>query len=155
VNAWGGISAIAISHPHFYSSMVEWSRAFDAPIYLHADDRQWVMRPDPAIVFWEGETHPLGAGLTLIRCGGHFPGGAVLHWTAGADGCGVLLSGDILQVVADRRHVSFMYSYPNLIPLPAEEVRGIVAAVEPLARSATRYMAAIQGNRPAWQKGSG
>jgi hypothetical protein len=29
------------------------------------------------------------------------------------------------------RAVSFMRSYPNLIPLPAEEIRRIVAAVEP------------------------
>ena len=60
VQALGGIAAIAISHPHFYSSMVEWSRAFDAPIYLHAADRQWVMRPDPNINFWEGERLSLG-----------------------------------------------------------------------------------------------
>jgi hypothetical protein len=47
VNALGGIKAIAISHPHFYTSMVEWSRAFgDAPIHLHAADRGWIMRPD-------------------------------------------------------------------------------------------------------------
>lgn len=51
VNQLGGISAIVISHPHFYSSMIEWSRAFDAPIYIHADDRAWVMRPDPVINF--------------------------------------------------------------------------------------------------------
>jgi glyoxylase-like metal-dependent hydrolase (beta-lactamase superfamily II) len=89
------------------------------------------MRPDPAITFWEGETYPLGEGLTLIRCGGHFAGGTVLHWAAGAEGKGVLLSGDILQVVQDRRYVSFMYSYPNLIPLPAKAVRQIVAAVDP------------------------
>jgi hypothetical protein len=131
LNALGGVSAIAISHPHYYSSMIEWSQAFSAPIYLHADDRQWVMRPDPAIVFWEGETRPLWNGLTLIRCGGHFPGGAVLHWPAGAGGLGALLSGDILTVVPDRRYVSFMYSYPNLIPLPASAVQRIVAAVEP------------------------
>ena len=43
------------------------------------------------------------------------------------------MTGDILQVVSDRRYVSFMYSYPNLIPLPAREVRCIVAAVEPYA----------------------
>jgi hypothetical protein len=50
VTALGGISAIAISHPHYYSSMVEWSRAFGGvPIYLHAGDRQWVMRPDTVI----------------------------------------------------------------------------------------------------------
>ncbi len=133
VNDLGGIKAIAISHPHYYSSMIEWSRAFDAPIYLHAADRQWVMRPDTAVHFWQGETKPLWAGMTLIRGGGHFEGGTVLHWPAGAGGKGVLLTGDILQVVSDRRYVSFMYSYPNLIPLPAREVRRIVAAVEPYA----------------------
>jgi hypothetical protein len=131
VKALGGISAIAISHPHFYSSMVEWSRVFDAPIYLHADDQRWVMRPDPNINFWEGERRSLGPGLTLIRCGGHFPGSTVLHWAAGAEGRGALLSGDTIQVVPDRRYVSFMYSYPNLIPLSATEVQHIVAAVEP------------------------
>ncbi len=126
----GGISAIAISHPHYYSSMVEWSRAFGGiPIYLHAADRQWVMRPDKAIVFWEGETKGLGDGLTLIRCGGHFEGGTVLHWQGG--GLGALLTGDIFQVVADRKHVSFMYSYPNYIPLPASAIKRLVSAVEP------------------------
>jgi glyoxylase-like metal-dependent hydrolase (beta-lactamase superfamily II) len=134
VRGLGGLAAIAISHPHYYSSMVEWSRAFGGvPIYLHAADRRWVMRPDPAIEFWDGETLALHDGLTLIRCGGHFEGGTVLHWPAGADGKGVLLTGDILQVCMDRRHVSFMYSYPNYIPLPAEAVRRVVAAVEPYA----------------------
>jgi hypothetical protein len=134
VRTLGGLAAVAASHPHYYSSMVEWSRAFGGvPIYLHAADRRWVMRPDPAIEFWEGETKGLHGGLTLIRCGGHFEGGTVLHWPAGADGRGVLLVGDILQVTMDRRHVSFMYSYPNYIPLPAEPVRRAVAAVEPLA----------------------
>ena len=134
VRKLGGIAAIAISHPHYYSSMVEWSRAFGgAPIYLHAADRHWVMRPDPVIQFWEGETRDLGPGLTLVRCGGHFAGGTVLHWQAGADGRGALLSGDIIQVCADRKHVSFMYSYPNYIPLAAAAVRRVVAAVEPYA----------------------
>jgi glyoxylase-like metal-dependent hydrolase (beta-lactamase superfamily II) len=131
IKALGGISAIAISHPHYYSSMVEWSRAFGgAPIYLHAADRQWVMRPDEAIVFWEGETRALGEGLTLIRCGGHFDGGTLLHWSGGVGGKGALLTGDIIQVVADRKHVSFMWSYPNYIPLPASAIERIVKAVE-------------------------
>jgi glyoxylase-like metal-dependent hydrolase (beta-lactamase superfamily II) len=129
----GGVAAIAVSHPHYYASMVEWSRAFDCPIFLHADDRQWVMRPDPAIRFWESETQEIGGGLTLIRCGGHFDGGTVLFWPDGADGRGAILSGDILQVVQDRRWVSFMYSYPNLIPLPAAAVERIVRSVEPFA----------------------
>lgn len=132
VKAQGGISAMAISHPHYYASMVEWSRAFgEVPIYLHAADRQWVMRPGKAIDYWEGETKTLGEGLTLIRCGGHFEGGTVLHWQDGASGKGALLSGDIIQVVADRKHVSFMYSYPNYIPLSAAAVERIVRAVEP------------------------
>jgi hypothetical protein len=134
VRARGGLRAIAISHPHYYSSMVAWSRAFGGvPVYLHAADRQWVMYPDPAIVFWDGETKALDEGLTLVRCGGHFAGGTVLHWAAGAGGRGALLSGDILQVCADRRHVSFMYSYPNYIPLSGPAVRRVVQAVEPFA----------------------
>ncbi|MEO8287709.1 MAG: MBL fold metallo-hydrolase [Chloroflexota bacterium] len=129
----GGISAIAISHPHFYSSMVEWSKAFGGvPIYLHEADREWVMRPDTAIVYWKGEQHPLADGITIIRCGGHFPGSSVLHWAAGAEGRGALLTGDTIYVVSDRRYVSFMYSYPNLIPLAPSAVRHIVEAVEPL-----------------------
>ncbi len=166
VRALGGISAIAISHPHYYSSMVEWSHAFGrAPIYLHADDRQWVMRPDPAIVFWEGDAQALGDGLTLVRCGGHFPGATVLHWAGGEQGRGALLTGDVIKVSSDRRWVSFLYSYPNLIPLPAAAIHGIEKAVEPfayeriygawfghivfedakaaVARSAARYLRAI------------
>lgn len=132
LQALGGVSAIAISHPHYYSSMVEWSRAFgQIPIYLHADDRQWVMRPDKDIIFWQGETNVLGEGLTLIRCGGHFDGGTVLHWAGGAESRGALLSGDIIQVVPDRKYVSFMWSYPNYVPLSTAAVERIVRAVEP------------------------
>jgi hypothetical protein len=133
VNELGGIAAIAVSHPHFYSSMVEWAHAFDAPIYLHAGDRAWVMRPDTAIAFWEGEQQGLPGGLTLVRCGGHFAGSTVLHWPAGAGGRGALLSGDTITVVPDRRYVSFMYSYPDLIPLPPARVRHIVDGVAPFA----------------------
>ncbi len=124
----GGLAAIAISHPHYYSCMVEWAHRFDCPIHLHAADREWVMRPDPAIAFWEGEQLGLGHGLTLIRGGGHFPGGAILHR---AEGAGSLLVGDIIQVIPDRSHVAFMWSYPNLVPLPDAEVQRIAAAVEP------------------------
>jgi glyoxylase-like metal-dependent hydrolase (beta-lactamase superfamily II) len=133
VKALGGIAAIAISHPHFYSAMVEWSHAFHAPVYLHALNRPWVMRPDANIQFWEEELLALPGGLTLIHCGGHFPGAAVLHWPGGAEGKGALLTGDIINVVSDRRYVSFMYSFPNLIPLPVRAVRQVVAAVEPFA----------------------
>lgn len=131
VTALGGLAAIAISHPHFYTTVVEWARAFGCPVYLHEKDRQWMMRPDPAITFWSGDTYRLPGGLTLVRAGGHFAGGTVLHWPAGADGRGALLTGDIIQVVADTRRVSFMRSYPNLIPLAPASVERIVARVAP------------------------
>lgn len=133
VDELGGVSAIAVSHPHYYSSVAEWAQAFGATVYLHAADRQWLMRPDPSVAFWEGESLKLPGDITLLRCGGHFGGGTVLHWPAGANGNGALLTGDIIQVVSDRRWVSFMYSYPNLIPLPATTVQRILATVEPYA----------------------
>jgi glyoxylase-like metal-dependent hydrolase (beta-lactamase superfamily II) len=132
VKSRGGLAAIAISHPHYYSSMVEWSRRLGrVPVYLHADDAAWVMRPDPCIVPWEGRQLEIVPGATLIRVGGHFPGSSVLHWQDGAGGKGTLHTGDSVYVVADKRYVSFMYSYPNLIPLPASTVRGIANAVMP------------------------
>jgi glyoxylase-like metal-dependent hydrolase (beta-lactamase superfamily II) len=134
VNALGGIRAIAISHPHFHTVMVEWSRAFEnAPIHIHAGNRPDVVRPDSAIHYWVEETLPLFDGVTLIHCGGHFAGSSVLHWRDGAEGRGVLLTSDTIDVVADTRYATFMYSYPNLIPLPPSAVRRIVAAVEPFA----------------------
>jgi glyoxylase-like metal-dependent hydrolase (beta-lactamase superfamily II) len=130
----GGVRAMAVSHPHFYSAMVEWSRALGGiPVYLHEADRDWVMRDDPALVYWGGDRLELAPGLTLIHCGGHFGGSTVLHWADGAGGLGALLTGDTIMVAQDRRTVSFMYSYPNLIPLAAAAVRRIVDAVEPFA----------------------
>jgi hypothetical protein len=167
----GGLAAIAISHPHYYSAMVEWAHAFGCPVYLHAADERWIMRPDPAVELWDGETKELGHGLTLVRGGGHFEGGTMLHWAGGAGGSGALLSGDIVQVIPDRSHVSFMYSYPNLVPLPESEVRRVVDALGPFSfepiygawwgrlvrsdgkamveRSAERYVRALHGELPA------
>jgi hypothetical protein len=167
LNGLGGLTAIAISHPHYYTSMVEWSHAFGrVPVYLHEGDRMWVQRPDPVIEFWSGPTCRLNTETMLIHCGGHFAGGAVMHWATGAEGRGALLTGDILQVTMDRRHVSFMRSYPNLIPLSRPVVESIVKAVAPFPydriygawwdrhiesdaraavdRSVERYLAAIE-----------
>lgn len=125
VRAAGGLVAIAASHPHFYGVQVEWSRALGGvPVLVPEADRGWVMRPDPAITPWSG-THEVVPGLTLIQCGGHFEGSAVVHWRDGADGRGALLVGDTLTVVPDTRYVSFMRSYPNLIPLPGRDVERI------------------------------
>ena len=130
----GGVDAIAVSHPHFYSSIVDWSEAFGGvPIYLHNDDARWVCRPDPRITFWAGDTYPVGDGVTLIRCGGHFEGSTLLHWAAGADGRGVLLGSDTVKVGWDLASVSVMRSYPNLIPVGPSALGQVEAALEPLA----------------------
>ncbi len=129
IKALGGLAGIACSHPHFLASVVEWSHAFDSvPVYLHAMDRGFVTRLDPVMNFWEGDRLELSAGVNLIRCGGHFPGSSVLHWAQGAGGQGALLTGDTLQVRPDKG-LTFMHSYPNLIPLDANTVRQIAAAL--------------------------
>ena len=170
VRELGGIDAICASHPHFYGSVIDWAEAFDAPVYLPAADRDWIMRPSTRIRLWDTDTIEPVPGLTLARIGGHFDGAAVLHWPAGADGHGALLTGDTVTVVPDRRWVSFMWSYPNLIPLDAATVTDIARRVAKfrfqrvyggwwgrvvvddgaaaVARSAHRYHQRLAGLRP-------
>ena len=171
VEAAGGLHTIAISHPHYYSGMVAWAERFDARILLHEADRAHVMYPSERIEFWAGERRAVGDGLELVRLGGHFAGGTVCAWSAGAEGRGALLCGDIVQVVEDRDWASFMWSYPNLVPLPAAEVERIRGVLEGLRferaygawwprviredakakvlRSADRYLDALAGRFPA------
>jgi len=128
----GGVSAIAISHPHFYGCMVEWSRAFgNVPIYVHGADREWVLRSDPAVVLWDGDRLRVNDELTLVHCGGHFDGGTVLHWAGRNGGAGRLLTGDVIAVLSDH-DVTFMHNYPKQIPLPASAIHRIVEAIESL-----------------------
>jgi len=134
VKKLGGLATIAVSHPHYYTTMVEWSHAFGkVPVHLHKLDAKWVMRPDDVVKFWEGDTKAILGGLTLVKTGGHFDGFQVLHWPAGAEGKGVLLSGDQPYVCVDRKWVSFMYSYPNLIPLGPDAIKQVVKSLKPLA----------------------
>jgi len=101
----------------------------------------------------------------VIRAGGHFSGSSMLHWAGGNGGRGILCASDTAYVAADKKHVSFMRSYPNLLPLPAKNVKAIAAAVAPyrfdmmfgnffesviendaaeaVQKSAARYIAAI------------
>jgi hypothetical protein len=166
----GGITAIAMSHPHFYGSHVEFADAFDARILIPRADAAWIRRPSPRIELFDDAVE-LVPGLTLARIGGHFDGAAVLHWPAGAGGRGALLTGDTIQVVQDKAWVSFMWSYPNLIPLDEATVLDIARRVEgftfdrvyggwwgkvvvddgaaAVRRSAERYVARLQGERPA------
>lgn len=167
----GGIAAIAISHPHYYTTMIEWSRAFDdAPLFIHEAERPWVMRPDPSVHFWSGEKRMVLDHLPLVKTGGHFEGFQVLLWPQGAGGKGALMAGDQPQICMDPKQVSFMWSYPNFIPLNAPTIRHVLECLEALTfdriygafvvrgkgvvptqgkevvrRSAERYLKAIQG----------
>jgi hypothetical protein len=167
-NGLGGLKAIAISHPHFYTTMTEWSRAFGGvPVHTHADDQHWIMRPDRSIKLWQGETLAVLPDVTLIRGGGHFPGGSTLHWANGAEGRGVVCAEDIATVNMDRKSFTFMRSFPNFIPLSAKGAQAIGAALAPyrfdriyshhfdrfiasdakqiLQASVERYVAAVNG----------
>ena len=166
IEAAGGIGTIAISHPRYYTGMVEWAARFEARVLLHERDREWITRSSARIELWSGDRCRISENLELVRLGGHFPGGTVCLWRAGAAGRGALLSGDIVQVVSDRDWVSFMWSYPNLVPLPGAEVERIAAVVATLefdriygawwdrvvaadakvkvARSAARYLDALR-----------
>jgi hypothetical protein len=165
----GGIAAICLSHPHFYAAHIDWADAFDARVLIPRVDAQWIQRPSARIELWDDVVEPV-PGITVARIGGHFDGAAVLHWPAGADGRGALLTGDTITVVPDRDWVSFMWSYPNLIPLDESTIRAIVRRVEPFTfdrvyggwwgrvvvsdgpgavrRSADRYIARLHGERP-------
>ncbi len=134
IEALGGIRTIAISHPHFYTSCVELSIAFGGvPVYVHQADAGYACRPDPCMTYWAGDTCPIVDGLTLVRTGGHFEGSSLLHWAAGAGGRGVLLASDSVKVGWDRRSVSVMRSYPNLIPVGPAILDQVEARLAPLA----------------------
>ncbi|TCK25997.1 MBL fold metallo-hydrolase [Pseudonocardia endophytica] len=168
VAALGGIHTICVSHPHFHAAMVDWADHFDARILLARSDVDWVRRPSDRVEVFDEWSEPV-PGVTVVRVGGHFAGSTVLHRQA-ADGRGVLLTGDSIQVVADRRWVSFLWSYPNMLPLDERTVLGIAERVgafrferlyggwwerridagadEAVARSAERYVARLRGERP-------
>jgi hypothetical protein len=126
----GGLRAVSASHPHFYGAISRWSDAFDAEILLPAADAAWLTHPDPAVRTWSGSLAVL-PGVTLVQCGGHFAGSAVVHWAEGAAGAGALLSGDTIFVTPGEDRVTFVRSAPNRLPLPERAVRGVVDAVRP------------------------
>jgi len=133
VRALGEVVAVVASHPHMFGVQVEWSRALGGvPVLVAEADAGWVARPDPVVETWSGDREIL-PGVTLSQPGGHFPGSAVVHWAAGAERRGVLLSGDTIFANPDRTSVSFMRSYPNRIPLSATVVDRVATHVERFA----------------------
>ncbi|CAK7562934.1 MAG: hypothetical protein SEPTF4163_000790 [Sporothrix epigloea] len=135
----GGLQAIVISHPHYYSSHTEWAWAFDCPVYLRSEDREWTVQQSPRQVFWAEEDVQIVLGkesnALAIRLGGHFPGSQVLLFDGHlliADTLVTTPAGlgswatDALGRPRDRptgmNSFAFMWSIPNMIPLSGEEV---------------------------------
>ena len=137
VRELGGLRGVARSHPHLCGVQVEWSHRFPqpdgrgAPVWIPRRDAAWVLRPDDAVRLWEDRAE-VAPGVTLVRCGGHFAGSAVLHVAGAAGGRGALLVGDTLMVLPGHRRVSFMRSYPMLLPLPERYLDRLLTALEPL-----------------------
>ncbi len=132
IRSKGGLKAIAISHPHYYSVMQRWAEAFDCPIYIHEREKPWVYN-GAAVGYWRGEEKDLWAGIKLIRTGGHFPGSSILRVPA-LSSKGTLLCGDSLYLSRNGRHISIMYSYLPIhhIPLPPQELKAVTDKVTAL-----------------------
>jgi len=134
IQSRGGIDIIAVSHPHFYASMVTWSRTFgDVPIYLPESSRSWICRSSGKMRFWEGSTLELLPEISLHRTGGHFECSQVALWSAGSQGRGALFTADEPMVNPGCDSVSLMHSFPNYIPLNAELRRQVHTVLEGLA----------------------
>ena len=124
ISSKGGLNAIAFSHPHYYSNMNDWARAFDCPIYIHQADTQYIVDKGGNIHLWEGEELPLWDDLKLVNIGGHFEGSSVLL-ISGLSEKGAVLCGDTLYLSPSKKHFAIMYSYPNRMPLSISEIKRI------------------------------
>ncbi|KAJ4259897.1 hypothetical protein NW757_001846 [Fusarium falciforme] len=135
IQALGGLRAMVISHPHFYSTHVQWARAFKCPVYLSAEDARWAtMASAHQIPLASTETEVV-SGVKAIKLGGHFPGSMVLLFdgrlliadtlmttAAGVGGWEVDATGTSRSKPPGLNSFSFLYSIPNFIPLNLDEM---------------------------------
>ncbi|KAL5121239.1 hypothetical protein ACEQ8H_000707 [Pleosporales sp. CAS-2024a] len=140
VRGKGGLRAIVISHPHFYTTHLEWARVFQCPVYVSSDDDEWLNRQDKhGVRKWikgvEEIEEVSGSGIKAIQCGGHFDGSCVLLWENK-----LFIADTFMSVPSGFYHkdrlpgtvsYSFQWSYPNLIPLPPAKVHDIWTAIKP------------------------
>lgn len=82
INSKGGLKAMVVSHPHFWTSHLDLAEEFNWPLYLSAEESGWLCREDKAgrIRWITGLTQEILPGFTAVKLGGHFPGSLVLHW---------------------------------------------------------------------------
>ncbi|KAK5102328.1 hypothetical protein LTR70_000113 [Exophiala xenobiotica] len=153
INDLGGLSAIVISHPHFYTSWKDWSATFNVPVYLAGLDKEWLNRDVEGanVKFLSGRHTTIIPGVTAIICGGHFPGSMALHTAKGTTKVPGLFHADTIYTVpnaltpdiATTKHgkghnsYTFMWSIPNMIPLSPDQILGIWKALKGFEIEAT------------------
>lgn len=147
INDLGGLSAIVVSHPHFYTTWADWSRTFqNIPVYLATPDQEWVSRKTVGNVQFLTEIHTtIVPGVTAIICGGHFPGSMALHTDASSTKVSSLFHADTIHTVPNalspdvaspKKHAkghtsyTFMWSIPNAIPLDPDQILQIWRALK-------------------------
>ncbi|GHJ85191.1 hypothetical protein NliqN6_1593 [Naganishia liquefaciens] len=131
------LKAIAISHPHFYSTSLTWARCLRVPLLIAKADAHWYQRATdvkPGEIEWFRNEAPLEDSVNVIQCGGHFPGSSVLYWDRSLEptfeserhlGTGIILCADTAMVQPTQKGFTFQWSVPNMIPLNPHEIKGI------------------------------
>ncbi len=124
IRSKGPLKAIAISHPHYFTTMNEWAKEFDCPIFINQADEEWIFNKGKDVSLWDSTSKELWDGIQIINIGGHFPGSSILRVPSLSSG-GTIFVGDTFQIGANRKHISVMYSYPNFIPVSIAEINRI------------------------------
>lgn len=124
IHSKGGLNAIALSHPHYYSNMNEWGETFNCPVYTHEHNTMHIVDNGEQISLWKGRDFDLWDGMKVKLIGGHFDGSCILH-VPGLSEKGTVLCGDTLYISPSKQHMAVMYSYPNRIPLPLSEINKV------------------------------
>ncbi|EPQ52683.1 hypothetical protein GLOTRDRAFT_46948 [Gloeophyllum trabeum ATCC 11539] len=129
---------MAISHPHFFCSSVTWARKLGCKVYICATDKEWFMRKDSFVDEYYRKNVGIPLTVECIFSPGHFPGSCVLHWDRSMEQSesslpqtGVIFCSDTCKIAVDRRRMTFMWSYPNYIPLPPKDVQKIWQSLRP------------------------
>ncbi|MDI1493269.1 MAG: hypothetical protein OHK93_005057 [Ramalina farinacea] len=146
------LKAVVISHPHYYTTYASWSARLGVPVYIAADDKEWLCQQPPPpsgqgavklnlIEGSPGTKQEILPDVTAIKTGGHFPGSLVLHWEK------YLFIADTIVTVPSAHTPSprppgqttyaFQYSIPNAIPLDPDTIHVIWKAIRDLEFEAT------------------
>lgn len=143
IHSKGGLQAIVISHPHYYTTHLDWAKAFDCPVIVAKDDEEWINRKDTEgrRRLMEGTAEEIISGVTAAKPGGHFPGSLVLHWDRKLFIADTFVTTPSAYYHKNRlpgtTSYAFMWSIPNMIPLPPSELHKMWQVIKKLGFEST------------------